>query len=302
MLSLESLVAMGPNGSSSSLIPPEDAHIHVTDTLDASGAFVLMQYVLAALQDKARSVIWVSNRADGLAHWNSISRKVGMPFNQFVASGRVRMIDTEDSQDTTNPFESLLNKIKDALPATQQNATKPDDKSDLFAQTLIVMDSLSVLQWSAPGSVDEVHRQLVYFLRSLRQLCLNAHAALITLQHADACSIIHTQGTLDEADERLFRYILRTADVWIAINELASGRAADCDGEITVHGLVRCAAAACTPISASEKESRLSAFRLGLPSQTCLFRILPDGTGAKNAQGIRSSVRIWSRGTGQGLI
>lgn len=75
MLSIESLLALGPEGDAVSMLPPCDAHIHVTDTLDASGVFVLLHYGLIALQASAHNVVWVSCRADGVAHWNSITRK-----------------------------------------------------------------------------------------------------------------------------------------------------------------------------------------------------------------------------------
>lgn len=131
-------------------------------------------------------------------------------------------------------------------------------------------------------------------------LLIQEHAALLTLQHADACSAVSANGSLDAGDEKLFRLLLRSADLWVAVNELASGRAADCDGELTVHALGRTAAAALAPASRDELIP-LDAFRLDRPSQACLFRIVPDGTGPKNAYGVRSSVKIWSRGSGQGL-
>lgn len=56
------------------IVPPKDAHIHVSDTLDAHGVFVLLQYAIKALQD-ARQVVWVSARADGSTHLAHIARK-----------------------------------------------------------------------------------------------------------------------------------------------------------------------------------------------------------------------------------
>ena len=116
-------------------------------------------------------------------------------------------------------------------------------------------------------------------------LLIQEHAALLTLQHADACSAVSANGSLDAGDEKLFRLLLRSADLWVAVNELASGRAADCDGELTVHALGRTAAAALAPASRDELIP-LEAFRLDRPSQACLFRIVPDGTGPKNAYGL----------------
>lgn len=56
------------------ILPPKDAHIHISDTLDAPGAFVLLQYAIKALQD-TRKVVWVSARADGFTHLSHMARK-----------------------------------------------------------------------------------------------------------------------------------------------------------------------------------------------------------------------------------
>ena len=72
MSSLTSILAFAHGGGS--LLPPKDAHIHVSDTLDAHGVFVLLQYAIKALQD-ARPVVWVSARADGPTHLAHIARK-----------------------------------------------------------------------------------------------------------------------------------------------------------------------------------------------------------------------------------
>lgn len=72
MLELGSLLAFaGPDGS---CLPPTDAHIHITDTLDASGQFVMLHYAFEAVQ-RACPVLWLSANADGHAHFSHIARK-----------------------------------------------------------------------------------------------------------------------------------------------------------------------------------------------------------------------------------
>lgn len=224
-----------------------------------------------------------------------------MPLTQYLASGELQTVDAEQYLGAEEPLSVLFDAIHGAIRVAQTPNKTEEPSPPYLARTLVIVDDLSMLQWNLPGSVESVQSALTRFLLSLRELCIQQQAALLTLQHADACSAVNTHGTLDEGDELLFRYILRTADIWVAMNELPSGRAADCDGELTVRGLSRCAAAttACAP--KADEELPLQAFRLDQPSETCLFRIVPDGTGPKNANGVRSSVKIWSRGSGQGL-
>lgn len=69
--------------------------------------------------------------------------------------------------------------------------------------------------------------------------------------------------------------------------------------QICVHPLTRPALAA-----TASGDSALAAFQLDRylsAANTCLYRIVPDGSGAKNANGTRSFVRIWTRGSSQGL-
>lgn len=150
------------------------------------------------------------------------------------------------------------------------------------------------------GSQEQIYMELVNHLRHLRHLCASNSASLITLMHADACAAQSGHGTVDEGDERLFRYLLRTADVWVSINELPSGRAAACDGEIGVYALVRPTAA--TTSSSSEALQPFLLDRYMSASTKHLYRILPDGTGPKQEDGTRALVRVWSRGSGADII
>lgn len=83
MIPLDALLAFrGPTVGQLPNVPPADAHVLVTDTLDASGSFVLMHYLQSTLQTgvqsetpSASSVLWLGCHADGLVHWDSIARK-----------------------------------------------------------------------------------------------------------------------------------------------------------------------------------------------------------------------------------
>jgi hypothetical protein len=168
----------------------------------------------------------------------------------------------------------LLDTVNDAL--------RPSDASGT-AGALVIIDDLSALSWCFSN--------VIPWVTSLRAICAKKHAALVSLFHADATSAV-TQGmALDATDEDLFRSLLYTADLWVSVKQLASGRAADCDGEIAVHQLARSVAAEHTP--------GLENFRLTRAygaANPCLYRVAPGTLGS------RHSVRIWARGTGQGLV
>lgn len=157
-----------------------------------------------------------------------------------------------------------------------------------------------MIQWCLNGTSEEVYHIFVNWLRLLRQTCESQDAALLTLMQADACAAKTNRGTLDQGDERLFRYLLRTADVWVSVSELPSGRAAACDGEFGMYALVRP-----TTARSSMPSDPIYPFLMDkyLPVSTkFLYRILPDGTGPKQDDGTRAIVRVWSRGSGADVI
>ncbi len=115
---------------------------------------------------------------------------------------------------------------------------------------------------------------------------------MITLMHSDATSS-SKNGASDPVDNSLFNNLLQRADVWIEVKELASGRARDCDGEITVHPLVRPSLARALSTSSRSAPSQptgptalppLQAFAIETPcpnrAKAVLYRIAPDGQSA----------------------
>lgn len=136
--------------------------------------------------------------------------------------------------------------------------------------------------------------------------------------HADATSCSKT-GASDPTDESLLASLLQKADVWVEIKELSSGRARDCDGEITIHPLVRPSLARTLPASNQTHASQqgqargvppLQAFAVETPcpsrSKAVLYRIAPDGQSAALGGGSVGSntgrVQVWARGTGRGFL
>lgn len=113
-------------------------------------------------------------------------------------------------------------------------------------------------------------------------------------------------------DESLLNALLQIADVWVEVKELSSGRARDCDGEITVHPLVRPSLARALPATASRSSNvpPLQAFAVETPcpnrAKAVLYRIAPDGQSAALGGGSVGSntgrVQVWARGTGRGFL
>lgn len=136
--------------------------------------------------------------------------------------------------------------------------------------------------------------------------------------HADATSC-SKNGASDPVDESLVHALLQKADVWVEVKELASGRARDCDGEITVHPLVRPALARTLPsLRPSSQDVQphsrdippLQAFAIETPcpnrSKAVLYRIAPDGQsaalGGASVGSNTGRVQVWARGTGRGFL
>jgi len=141
----------------------------------------------------------------------------------------IQFIDAAALFDQPAVLPILLDTVQKAIALAERKQTA---HALWKSRTIVIIDNLSILQWTIPGDATSVVRHLIQWLRALRQLCTATRSALVTLMHTDACAIVSSRGSLDVGDELLFRNIVRSADLWIAVNELPSGRAADCDGEV----------------------------------------------------------------------
>ena len=141
----------------------------------------------------------------------------------------IQFIDAAALFDQPAVLPILLDTVQKAIALAERKQTA---HALWKSRTIVIIDNLSILQWTIPGDATNVVRHLIQWIRALRQLCTATRSALVTLMHTDACAIVSSRGSLDVGDELLFRNIVRSADLWIAVNELPSGRAADCDGEV----------------------------------------------------------------------
>lgn len=336
-------------------IPPSSAHILVTDTTDSQALFVLIHFARAShsvnrahrsaadWKGKGRAhtkVIWLGCNSDGIVHLKNVARKSGVHLDEEEKEGAFCFIDASEEMIAVSREDEITTsvaamRIHDDRPHAEQSLQRLYSKivdalwdeaegqgdSDWSSRNIIIIDDLTALAWSldpvnALGQPIDVARQIRNWVTSLTSLAAKTHSSLVTLMHADATSV-SKHGASDPIDESLLSSLLQTADVWVEVKELASGRARDCDGEITVHPLVRPSLARTLPAlpRSSEQQAKrgvppLQAFAVETPcpsrSKAVLYRIAPDGQsaalGGASVGSNTGRVQVWARGTGRGFL
>ncbi|KAJ9477004.1 hypothetical protein PHBOTO_000663 [Pseudozyma hubeiensis] len=288
-------------------------------------------------------VIWLGCSSDGSAHLNNVARKSAVHLDQETRDGAFSYIDAgaealapleNDNvadavasmhvSDVESTAEQVLHRLYSNVAEQLHSFDRQQSsESDWTSRALIVVDDLTALAWAldphdTSGHPMDAARLLINWLTALTLLATNNHASVITLMHSDATSS-SKNGASDRVDESLFSSLLQRADVWIEVKELASGRARDCDGEITVHPLVRPSIARSIAPSTASKAGRdrvqgevppLQAFAIETPcpsrAKAVLYRIAPDGQsaalGGASVGSNTGRVQIWARGTGRGFL
>lgn len=289
-------------------------------------------------------VIWLGCGSDGSVHLKNVARKSAVHLDEGMRDGSFAFIDAnaevlaaldgdgiadavarvqvgEERSEAERSLLRLYSKVADELQDTSRSEDGDDSSSDWTSTALIVVDDLTSLAWALDpsdsfGQPIDVSRLLTNWLGALTSLAAKSQASIITLMHADATSSSKS-GASDPIDESLLNTLLQKADVWIEVKELASGRARDCDGEITVHPLVRPSLARALPTShrpsqaaASRDAPPLQAFTIDTPcpnrAKAVLYRIAPDGQsaalGGASVGSNTGRVQVWARGTGRGFL
>lgn len=356
LLSFPSINGAGPSSTAQRTpIPPRSSHILVTDTIDSPALFVLVHFLRAAnainkarrptssstiadRKGKARAhtkVIWLGCNSDGITHLKNIARKSAVHLDEEVRDGAFCWIDSSseegslaggvaamDIQEPGSAAERALRGLYGRI-AEQLRDTAPteDLEADWSSRSLVLIDDLTALAWpldpnDSYGQPVDVPRLLTTWLSSVTTLAAKHNASVITLMHSDATSS-SKNGASDPVDECLFNNLLQRADVWVEVKELASGRARDCDGEITVHPLVRPSLARALPASHRASTAQqptatppLQAFAIETPcpnrAKAMLYRIAPDGQsaalGGASVGSNTGRVQVWARGTGRGFL
>ncbi|SJX60198.1 uncharacterized protein SRS1_11512 [Sporisorium reilianum f. sp. reilianum] len=338
-------------------IPPRSSHILVTDTIDSPALFVLTHFLRASnavnklhrsarsdIKGKARAhtkVVWLGCGSDGSVHLKNVARKSAVHLDEGMRDGSFAFVDAnaealvsvsgdditdavgrmqvrDDRPQVERALLQLYSKVADEL---QRTSPSEGQDSDWTSRVLIVVDDLTALAWALDsndsyGQPIDIFRLLTNWLGALTSLAAKNQASIITLMHADATSS-SKNGASDPVDESLLNTLLQKADVWIEVKELASGRARDCDGEITVHPLVRPSLARALRGSHRPAQAAgprdippLQAFAIDTPcpsrAKAVLYRIAPDGQsaalGGASVGSNTGRVQIWARGTGRGFL
>ncbi|SNX81477.1 uncharacterized protein MEPE_00182 [Melanopsichium pennsylvanicum] len=323
----------------------------LTHFLRASHEINKKHRAAAAVRPKGKlkahtKVIWLGCNSDGFVHLKNVARKSGVHLDEELRDEAFCYIDLNEQVLNASAPDEIADdlialRLQDAPSGTAQQAlirflAKVSEQLsntssaiqgaiefDWTSSKIVIVDDLTALAWTL-DSVDsfgqpiDVARQLDNWLVALTSLAAKNQASVVTLMHADATSS-SKNGASDPTDESLFNSLLHKADVWIEVKELGSGRARDCDGEITVHPLVRPSLArALSPASKTSPQRQplshdtppLQAFAIETPcpkrSKAVLYRIAPDGqSAALGGASIGSNtgrVQIWARGTGRGFL
>ncbi|PWN23226.1 hypothetical protein BCV69DRAFT_112523 [Microstroma glucosiphilum] len=254
-----------PSSSSAPLLPPTGTQVLVTDTLACPAAVLLVHFARSALLESTAAptpVIWLGCDGQGLPHWSSICRKVGLNLQMMMSKGLFTYIDAtevvcqEDEEFSgDSPLKRLYSTLKQQLERVTQLApprvstvANGAHAASSSPKAVVIVDDISSLAWTLPSlpSMHEVNaaaRSAGRWAVALRTLCSNHSASLITLQHSRA----------DSLSTQLFARLFRSSSLWIEVKELSSGRARDCTGEIAVHPLEGAEGDVLTPATGNGK-------------------------------------------------
>jgi len=114
-----------------------------------------------------------------------------------------------------SPSAGTLRAVFDIVAETLESKA-----SDPAAQSLVILDDISTLEWIGFSFID-----IVRFSRALRALCLQSKASLI---------IRHHLVTPAEPDD-LFRHLSQLCSYHMEVRALSSGRSGAVSGEVSLH-------------------------------------------------------------------
>lgn len=191
---LSSLLSFSTSASAP-LLPPKGTQVLITDTLACPAAVLLVHFARSALLDSIAAptpVIWLGCDGQGLPHWASICRKVGLNLQVMMSKGLFTYIDAtdvlcqeEEEASGEEPLKTLYSLLKQQLEGVAQ-LTPPQVHSvangahaaSSSPHAIVIIDDISSLAWglSSPPSMDEVNaaaRTAGRWAASVRTLCSN---------------------------------------------------------------------------------------------------------------------------------
>lgn len=177
------------------LLPPKGTQVLVTDTIACPAAVLLVHFARSALLESPAAptpVIWLGCDGQGLPHWASICRKVGLNLQTMISKGLFTYIDAtevlcqeEEEAGGEEPLKILYSTLKQQLDSVARSAPsqKPSVANGAHAassspQAIVIVDDISSLAWTLPStpSMHEVNaaaRSTGRWAVALRTLCSN---------------------------------------------------------------------------------------------------------------------------------
>ncbi|KAF5313130.1 hypothetical protein D9619_003759 [Psilocybe cf. subviscida] len=187
---------------------PEGIMLLISDELGAPGDFLLHRALASHLKDRKKTTAIVLSVAESLSRWKALAFKSNINLQHHLDDGSLEFVDVVDGTAELE-LRSVVDRVKTFLAASEDR------------QTLVILDDVSMLEWTAQCSPVSLHR----FLRAMRSVTQKANATLVVLHHI---------VTPDEPDD-LFRQLLQISTYHIQVKALLSGRSGAVSGEVSLH-------------------------------------------------------------------
>ncbi|CAG8540425.1 8789_t:CDS:2 [Rhizophagus irregularis] len=185
-------------------LPPNKKSILITDTLSASGNFLIHHFIVNQIKSDKHVI---------LVGFSQI-------FNHYLTIG---LLTCDSLSDSPISKESLHNFYKIIKQIIETRHSSIDD-----SRVCLIFDDLSVLIYSG-FSV----RDILEFVKACRMMIEKYNGSLVMLVHADEDI---TQSSLDdELDQEIFlKSLIYQSEYLLSVRGLGSGFSKDVSGEITI--------------------------------------------------------------------
>ncbi|GES76842.1 elongator complex protein 6 [Rhizophagus clarus] len=247
-------------------LPPNKKSILITDTLSASGNFLIHHFIVNQIKsDKHVVLVGFSQTFN---HYLTIGRKLGVNLTLANQKGLLSFIDgltSLYSQNSQTDSFSKINSAAEAATTTTTTKTKTNQTSALTcsysnslsdspiskeslqnfykiikqiietrhssiddSRVCLIFDDLSVLIYSGFNV-----RDILGFVKACRMMIEKYNGSLIMLVHADEDV---TQSSLDDelGQEILLKSLIYQSEYLLSVRGLGSGFSKDVSGEITI--------------------------------------------------------------------
>ncbi|KAI8091353.1 uncharacterized protein B0P05DRAFT_527110 [Gilbertella persicaria] len=205
-------------------LPPQQAHIAITDTLKSDANFLIHHFIVNHLKnDKPVVLVGFSQIFN---HYFLIARKLGINLQTYKQSGKFVFI---DGLTHFNPYTPQTpyppTKAPTAPTATLEYNQDPKSFYETIAShvqpnALIVLDDIST--WIYNG-MD--HAALLLKLKALTE---RVQGTLLTIMHADE------EGTEDMEQDNFVKQVLYGSSLILQVQPLHSGLARDVHGQLDI--------------------------------------------------------------------